>query len=403
MIITQLLATVCVTAMAMAAAYLLAQDATWQDVMPYIGLIFFAAWGLTMLGIWRTYDRENAVSHFLFRAVCALHGFGVAAALGTAAATGRAVFLLAAVPSGLVLLALALKARPGMLAQWGGRQPAVDWHAYYMQHKGDIDAMMQAFRRVLVEKHGMREDYVATLDMRNAIAPDVPVAAAWHFDGHTPEEMAGKLIDTYYFSRDANNPVIFAKHMDTGEDLPPDYDYDHWAHRNFGRTAGQKFATAAMLLVLGGCLYGLFFATFLPAAQWHYLALGISVALSAALCARLFAQLAQGRLRTQPGKRKLKKWDLVWLAPFAVFFCWLSIGTGIGLPATQVFGAPHEAVYEYRKNSSKPCLSIQAEVFSLSRFCLARDAYNRLSPKGAATFKGKKSWFGESLEYMQAD
>lgn len=279
---------------------------------------------------------------------------------------------------------------------------AAQLRAHYMLYKAEIDAMMQEFKRLLVEKHGMREDYVAKLEIESSAAPDIPVATGWHMDGQAPEEMADKLIDAYYFSRDANNPAIFERHMDTGEALSPDYDYDHWAHRNFGRSAGQKFATVVMLLVLGSCMYGIFFATFLPSAPWYYLSLGMSVALSAALCIRLYTQLAQGRLRTQPGKRKLKKADFLWLAPFGVFFFWFSINTGIGLPVTQAIGAPYEAVYAYKKKSSKPCLTIQSDILSLSRFCLSRDAYNALPKSGVATFKGKKSWFGESLEYMRA-
>jgi|GEM_PF-4788377 len=278
---------------------------------------------------------------------------------------------------------------------------AAQLRAHYVLHETEIRAMAQEFKRLLIEKYGMREDYVAKLEIENSVAPDVPVATAWHLEGYTPAEMANRLIDIYHFSSHANNPAIFSKHLDTGEDLPADYQYDHWAHRYFGRTGGQKLASVIIILLVLSCLYGIYFGTFFSSAAWSQLALGISVALSIALCVRFLRQMKEGRLRSHPNGRRFGKGDVLWLGPLCTVLLWWSIEHGIGLPATALFGTPHEAVYAYKKNAGKPCLWIDAPAFSLSRFCLARDVYHRLPETGTATFKGKKSWFGKRVEEMK--
>lgn len=278
---------------------------------------------------------------------------------------------------------------------------AQEMRTYYAAHQAEIDAMLQTFRTLLVEKHGMREDFVMQIKHSQENLKDLPISIRWHMFGTTAAEEAQKLCDTLYFSADANNPAIFAKHMTTGEDLPADYEYDHWATRNLGHSTGQRVMMIGIFAALGCNLYTIYGqVTFVASGLWQQLTIGISLALTLAFLVQSLKRFQRGDIRTRPGRRKLKKWDLFWLMPFCAVFCWFMIGGGVGATLTAAFGTTHEAAYAYKKIPGKNCVTVEEGFPVLSRFCVPAASFQRMEKEGRVFFKGKKSWFGESLEVM---
>lgn len=275
----------------------------------------------------------------------------------------------------------------------------IEMRIYYAMHQAEIDAMLQTFRTLLVEKHGMREDFVKTIKRSQAEKEDLPISIEWHMRGTTAEEEAQKMCDVLYFSEHANNPAIFAKHMTTGEDLPADYEYDHWATRNLGHSTGQRVMMIGIFAALGCSLYTIYGqVTFVASGLWQQLTIGISLALTLAFLVQSLKRFQRGDIRTQPGRRKLKKWDLFWLMPFCAVFCWFMIGGGVGATLTAAFGTTHEAAYAYKKIPGKNCVTVEEGFPVLSRFCVPAASFQRMEKEGRVFFKGKKTWFGVVLD-----
>lgn len=321
----------------------------------------------------------------------------------------QVLVVMLAIPSALTLLFLYKTAKPKedpAAAATATTDNSVEsltafYQTYTAQHQAEIDAFDQQFRSLLIEKYGFREDFVQAESYTTAVLPNVSAFAIWHHKGKTPEEAAKQIFNDMCFSPDVNNPAIFARHVDTGEDLPPDYDYKDWQHRYLGRTPMQKASFFIMTPIALAFFYALIFLTYLPSDVWYYTALGMSIALVIALGISVYNRWKAGRLLTQPGKRKLKAYDLIWMPPFAVFMIWFTLAGGVGGVMTEMTGAPHAAVYIYKKSSGKPCLHVGDRAISLSKFCLRREAHNTLPKDGLARFSGKQSWFGVTLDRME--
>lgn len=316
-----------------------------------------------------------------------------------------------AIPSALTLLFLYKTAKPkgdpttAAAASTGGTGDSVEslrafYQTYTTQHQAELDVFAQQFRALLIEKYGFREDFVRAESYTISVLPGVSAFAVWHHKGKTPEEAAKQIFNDMCFSPDVNNPAIFARHVDTGEDLPPDYDYKDWQHRYLGRTPVQKASFFIMLPVTLAFCYALVFLTYLPSDVWYYTALGMSIALVIAFGISIYNRWKSGRLLTQPGKRKLKAYDLIWMPPFAVFMIWFTLAGGVGGVITEMTGTPHTAVYIYKKSSGKPCLHVGDSALVLSKFCLRREVHNTLPKDGQARFSGKQSWFGVTLSRL---
>lgn len=321
--------------------------------------------------------------------------------------TKKIILLVLAVPSVLVFLFLSKTAKPkedptAVTATDNSVESLTAFYQNYTtQHQAEMDAFARQFRTLLVEKYGFREEFVQAESYTAEVLPDVSAFAVWHHKGKTPEEMAKQIFNDMCFSRDANNPAIFARHVDTGEELPADYDYTHWQNRYLGRTPQQKIAVLIMLPIALAFFYALVFITYLPSDIWYYTSLGMSIALTVAIGVSVYNRWKAGRLLTQPGKRKLKVYDLIWMPPFAVFTIWFTLVNGVGGVITEFAGTPHTAVYTYKKTSSKPCLHIGEGFSALNKFCLRREAHNTLPKESRASFSGRETWFGVSLDVME--
>ncbi len=389
------------------------QDQALQGYAPVIVFAAMAALLVTFVAIWRSPGRQDRPFGKVLRVfrgmTWAVHFVWVVFVFVAFILQKQPWILLCAFPSVLVFTILSQKPKPSPAAanDDSGHVQTVakalleqNLRAYYEMHQSEIDVMEKEFRRLMIEKYSMHESYVQEELFKAAALSGVSPATAWHQKGETVEAVADKFINALYFSRDANNPAIFAKHMDTGEDLPPDYDYSHWSHRLLGRSAGQKLTTFIGIILICCFFYGLIFSTFLPSKTWSYLSLGIALALAIVLSLQIFLRWKTGRLRTQPGKRRLRKLDMIWLPLFLVFMLWFVFSSGIGATLTDSFGAPHQAVYHYKKKAGKPCLLLKTDFIAFNKFCLDRAAFDALPREGSATFKGKKSWFGASLKVM---
>lgn len=380
-------------------------------------------WGvlLSLIVIWRgrpTVTRPfGRVMRGLRGIVWVFHFLCCTAALaysfGTNSFVHQVLVVMLAIPSALTLLFLYKTAKPKVdptaaaaAASTGVTDDSVEslqafYQTYTTQHRAAIDAFAQQFRALLVEKYGFREDFVRAESYTIAVLPGVSAFAVWHHKGKTPEETAKQIFNDMCFSPDVNNPAIFARHVDTGEDLPPDYDYKDWQHRYLGRTPVQKASFFIMLPVTLAFFYALVFLTYLPSDVWYYTALGMSIALVIAFGISIYNRWKSGRLLTQPGKRKLKAYDLLWMPPFAVLLIWFTLAAGVGGVMTEMAGTSHTAVYVYKKTSGKACLDVGKRVVALSEFCLHREAHNTLPKEGQARFSGKQSWFGVTLSEME--
>lgn len=310
--------------------------------------------------------------------------------------------LIALIPAVLGVMALRVTLRASLVPAPAPKPqapqivPQAEHPAYYARHKEEIDRLQSDVCRLLTDKYGMQPEFVRRAF--HTYGEGLPLAVAVHMAGRTAEAQAEELFSQLYHSPQANNPVIFARHVDTGEPLAPDHDFLDWRERLLGRTSAAKAMSLLILPVLVGWFFVFYFQTYLPSRAWRDVSLGISLVLAVLCCVRFYQRHAQGKVHAQPGKRKGRKEDIVWLAPFAYGFIWLFIYIGVGGVAASVWKTPVQVEYAYKKKSGTTCLFIEeTEAYAMAQKCLRCDVYNRLPNKGRLRFSGYRSWFGEIL------
>lgn len=376
-------------------------------------VLFFAAGMLvTLVAVWRSPGRWDKPFGMMMRGIRILtwgfHGVLMAVIMACAFVDRQPWLLLVLLPSLLVYAILHQKPLPpsamGLFDR--GDNEATERRKlsdYYAEHKVEIDALDKACCRLLIDLHFVRDEIVGEGMMQIKDLPHVPYAAISHLRGDTAEIMAIDVAEVLRHSYGDNNPQIFTKHMDTGEVLPPDYEYDSWRHDFLGHSHTQKIISLVILLLVGCSVYGFFHRAYLMSESWGFTSIGISLGLAILFCRHRLECAAVSDLRTRREQLNLKKLDMIWFFPVVVGFCWLMMADGVGTVLTQAFGQPYEAAYYYEKSHGKMCLTIYADFWSIDEFCLNEAEFARLPSEGRAVFAGKKAWFGESLEYMQPD
>ncbi|HRI75835.1 MAG TPA: hypothetical protein PLX33_02490 [Alphaproteobacteria bacterium] len=272
-----------------------------------------------------------------------------------------------------------------------------DIPAYYAAHRTAVDAMQREFTGLLIDKYGLQPDFVReTFPTR---ADGVPPAVRWHIDGKTAAQAADEFFNLLYHSPEANNPKIFARHVETGEPLPPDYNHRDWRDKFLGRGADQKVMSVVMLAMGAAFFYGFYGDVFLPSREWFLMSIAIAVLLTVMLGVNLLNRWASGRMRPQPGQRQLKKRDALWLLPLCAVLLWFMVYTGAGSVGNALAGQPMRQGLAYKKAGSGDCLRItETEAFTFAKFCLKASDFDALPQTGFIDISGRRSWFGRSLD-----
>lgn len=389
----------------------------------FLLLVIMAAGNIVVVWRWR----ETAVRPF-GAAYKLLRGFLwvvniVALLVAGLGSSKNPVALYLLLPSGFALLAMMLSGRKGTAkessvdnlppaaapVQDAGPAAAAaekpegnpfaepDITAYYAANRAAVDAMQREFTGLLVDKYGLQPDFV-----RETFPPrvdGVPPAVRWHIDGKAAAQAADEFFNLLYHSPEANNPKIFAHHVETGEPLPPDYNHRHWRDKFLGRGADQKVMSVVMLVMGAAFFYGFYGDVFLPSREWFFMSIAVAVFLTAMLGINLFNRWASGRMRPQPGQRQPKKRDALWLLPLCGLLLWFMVYTGAGSVGSALAGQPMRQSLAYKKASSGDCLRMtETEAFTFAKFCLKASDFDVLPQTGFIDISGRRSWFGLSLD-----
>lgn len=321
----------------------------------------------------------------------------------------QALWAAAPVAAGLVALVLtrqpiAAPAKPDLSADAPASVIApVSLAEYYARHKTAVDKTQADFDALLIDQYGFQPDYVRLHPARSAENAEIPAAAAWHRDGKDIAKEADAYFNVFYFSPDANNPAVFARHVETGEPLSPDFDYNDWRDKFLGRSADIKIFTLTLLFLGAAAVYGFYLDAYLPSPAWRDTSVAIALVLCVMLGINIEKRRRMGRFRQQPGKRVLKKRDMIWAVPFGAVLVWGAVYIGIGSVGNYMLGTPAQKELAYKKSSRKACLQIEAgEALAFARYCLPRNAYNALPTQGILMFSGHASWFGMSADQHHA-
>lgn len=272
----------------------------------------------------------------------------------------------------------------------------IDDAAYYLAHKVEIDSLRDAMKEALVDRHGFQPVYLEKIFTRDGQR----LAIAAHRSGESAQSAARAFFSHIYNSPEANNPEIFARHVETGEALPPDYDYQNWRERFLGRSGPQHVISLVTIVFGLAFFYGFYWDTFLPSPDWRDASFVIALSLSLLLGARWLRMWKDGRIAVPPkGRRKYRKWDVLWMVPGACGLIWIMIYVGVGSVMTAGAGVPVQMEFAYKKVSGKPCVHIkETGAFNLARKCLKPEDYRALGQSGRMVFEGRQSWFGVSIE-----
>lgn len=279
---------------------------------------------------------------------------------------------------------------------------APDIATHYAMHGAEVDALQAEFAVLLVDKYGLRSDFVdETFSLH---AADAPPAVQWHMDGKTAAQAADEFFGKLYYSPEANNPQIFGRHVETGEPLPPDYPYDSWIERNLGRTLGQKMA-GGVALVFMWTAWQAAAGDFIVSREWFMpaLALGIAVGMPGGFW--LYRRWQRGYSRF-----KAEKGTAPWIVLISSFACAFCIYFGAGSVVHPFFADTERGNYAYRKdkysrqgvNIGTKCLLVRMEPDVLrgreSRVCIKPSDYEQMDETGFIDLIISRSWFGLGVE-----
>lgn len=271
-----------------------------------------------------------------------------------------------------------------------------DIQTYYAAHYAEIHALRAEYERVLVDKYGFQPDFVR--DLRGADA-EAKAATEWHIAGKTAEQAADELFNLFYHSPEANNPKIFARHVETGEPLPPDFNHNDWRDKFLGRSSDQKVMSAVMLVLGAAFSYGFYADVFLPSREWFFMSLAVTCVLTLLLGINLFSRWTSGRIRAQPGRRQPTKWDALWVLPLAALLLWFMVYLGAGSVGNAFAGEPMRQSFAYQKTATRHCLRItETAAFTFAKLCLKEQDDRSLPQTGFIDASGRRSWFGVSLD-----
>jgi hypothetical protein len=362
---------------------------------------------LNLLVLHVPYDATDSLSgqliRFARRAAWIVNGLWIVL-LGVAAlATQHFLVMVAAVPSLAVFAYMLISARraeasaaSSVSVPIAAAQPPKtpeEFMAYLQRHRVEVAGFEQDFRRLLVEKYGFREDYVRKQNFEALLRPYISLNTRGDLYDVTPALLADQFFNDMFFSPDANNPEIFARNVDTDEPLPPDYDHTDLWHRALGRTTLAKVTNVLLLPLLVAVFYAES-ATYLPSAEWRVVSWLLAAGASGLLIINLYGRWKKGRLRTARGKRKYSGYAFFWMSPALLFMAWLLIYNGVGHTLHLVSNKPVKASYSYNGGSDR-CLYI-----GVARFCPEGGAIKDMPEEGNATFIGKRSWFGTTIDSM---
>lgn len=318
-------------------------------------------------------------------------------------AGGNLKLLWLALPCGLGLLGLVFTRRAyadggiQTTEQVAAVAPVLSDDDYYAQRKAEMDQLQQETVRILIDKYGFQPEFV---QRGLSITPlDNRAARVGQGERLTAEVAAERVFNLFYHSREANNPEVFARHVETGEPLPPDFNHRDWRDVYLGRGSDQKIISLMAIIFGAGLIYGIFADSFFPSAVWFQASVLPTLMLMCMLGINFRKRWLQGRVRAQPGRRAPRKLDMLWAVPFGFVLLWFTLYAGMGSIGNAAIGQPVRTEYAYKKaGNGKPCLRItNAEAFSFAQFCVSRSNFQTLPEEGTLGFTARRAWFGTSL------